>query len=144
MRFLGFAFAAVTFFFMACSKSIPTPLHPGDRLWDVGVVTLVRSYQDRSERWTGHTVRVELPAGSYKVNGNELHWHCGRDTKPPTVVFECLTRLPVDSTQPLTVIGVCRGVVRDSTDRGAGINFTIYICEAVVTVTNLTRGGGAK
>lgn len=92
----------------ACDRARQPAQQP--RVWTPSVRDLHNSYTDGSGRYTGQTVSLYLPAFSYLVAPEGLHWHGGNPKNPPDIVF-AVRRPPADNTKALTVEGVCRGQV---------------------------------
>lgn len=128
----GALVALAASFALACgpvqfSRPAPEPA----RVWELDCRALHNSYRDRSERWTGQTVRVLLPFGSYSVSGRELHWHDALSTDPPDVVFECES-VPAGGAA-IEVVALCVGRVEDTLRRTNGLKFHVRLTASGVT-----------
>lgn len=136
---LFFAFALVAMLpLVGCSFFRKTPPQP-DPPVDVSPESLVRLYRDTPhiahETYSGRRVRVNLPAGSYKiiqqgVGYRIVGWFTGFQDTPPVLVFFCDP--PPDEKAALEIVGVCRGRTNDGLRRAPGIDFVITVTECSV------------
>lgn len=124
--------AALVTFACACSPWFK-PTEPA-RTWSVAPASLVRSYQDYSDRWTDQRVTVLLVPKDYVISGHEVHWHFDRKADPPTIVFVFSGPPAPDNTRPIEITGHCEGRVFDKRRRGNGQEWHVRIqnCTAVI------------
>jgi hypothetical protein len=94
---------------------------------------LYNSYRDGSQRWTGQTLRILLPALNYSVEPGQLLWHSERTTEPAVLIFDCATP-PADNTKSIEVVAVCQGAVEDGRVRANGTRFHVKLRVVSVSV----------
>lgn len=146
-RFLRVALATVGFGLLTVSLvgcggcgSDNTVVEP---VYDVSPTNLVRLYRDSPQladaTYTGRKIRVRFGAKQYRVVAGAighppvgLGWFTGFVDVPPVLVFRCIP--PSDDTQPIEVVGVCRGLIHDGIRRGSGIEFHIRVEDCIVSV----------
>lgn len=142
-RFLGFLIGLLAVFGLAlpisCSPDKkPVPDAP-PHVFLVSPAALVRTYREErigDNTYTGTWVNVALDAEGYVVSGDSLHWFSTPDT-PPSMIFIVSQyhhkTVPKDNKRPLTVEGVCQGIVRDGKQRKFGVDYYVVITEARFT-----------
>lgn len=118
---------------LSCRPEPKPPQPEPAKVWNLDARTLYNSYRDHSERWTGQTLRIVLPALNYICEPpGRICWHSERDTEPDSLVFECTT-VPADNRQSIEVIAVSLGAVEDGKLRANGTKF--YVKLRVVSVS---------
>lgn len=102
------------------------------KTWNVGARPLWDSYCDNDTKWTGERVRVKFPAEGYEVSPSEVHWHPGRNTDPPAIIF-VTAKTPKDNIKTIVIEGVVKGPVIDGLDRGFRVNWHVRVEGCVVS-----------
>ncbi len=127
-RILSFWCAVLLSFCLSC-KSTQTTKKPREEVFDVSWTNLVRDHQT-AVAYRGHKIRFRLDGGDYQIVGQELHV-CGMNRNNGPVIL--CTGSSFKKGGRVTVVGVCREVVRDGVWRSPRTNFYVVVEQCVVT-----------
>lgn len=135
---MRFALLVLALFVSGCvQKTTPSP-HPVV----VNIESLYRAYRDAPDMahttWTGHRVRITLLPRDYQTRPDGIHWFDSMKDAPAVFVF-VTDRPPLDNSNTIEIIGVCRGRQNDGIVRGPLCDWHIRCDECTVTVKESTH-----
>lgn len=97
-------------------------------------VKIVNAYRDAPEiadvAYTDQKIEVKFVGNDYKCQKDGVYWYKAANDKHPTMYFAC--NPPDDCTLPITIVGTCKGAIRDGTKRADDVDFLLRIEECQV------------
>lgn len=94
---------------------------------------IVNAYRDAPDlatlAYTDQPIEVKFAANDYKCLKDGIYWYKAKSDKHPTMYFAC--NPPEDCTIPITIVGVCKGAIRDGSKRFDDVDFLLRVeqCE---------------
>lgn len=125
MRYLVIGFCLL----LGCNQPQPqTPV-------SVSPLSLVRTFRDTpnlaNDTWLDRAIVCTIPAGSYTVRDRVVCYQTGKPGTAPCIMFEFDS--PVQTAGDITIVGICRGVVRDGLHRGSDVDFCVRVSNCSIS-----------
>lgn len=112
---------------LGCGPGSPTNA-PTPTVYSISPHQLATIYRHdpRDRTWLNQHVECHLEPGSYSTHADRIEAHCVNPGRSGCVHF-FTGFTPKDNTQPLVLVGICRGITRDGQFREPGVDYYVRV-----------------
>lgn len=125
--FFRFAMMPLALLLLGCGPGSPTNQTP-PTVYQISPHQLATIYRHdpRDRTWINQHVECHLKPQTYSVLPDRIEAHCVNQGRSGCVHF-FTTFAPKDNTQPLILVGICRGITRDGMFREPGVDYFVHV-----------------